>query len=130
MRDSGNKTSVQRHDEAIGEAQIAELSAEMDDLAMWGDVEELGPGFYRAPEVAEQLGSAIVAYRAAHRVTQKQLARTLALHQSQIARLEAGQHTPSLETLVRVARHLGLSPTLTVTPEGASLRAATQSGTT
>jgi transcriptional regulator with XRE-family HTH domain len=49
-------------------------------------------------------------------LTQEQLARRLALHQSQVARLEAGNHTPTLETLVRLARHLGMTLTVTATP--------------
>ena len=48
-------------------------------------------------------------------------------HDPLIARLEAGKHTPDLETLVRLARLLGLDLTVRVTPRGATLdvRAAT-----
>jgi ribosome-binding protein aMBF1 (putative translation factor) len=105
----------------LTDAELDALAAEMDDPSRWGEVEEVGPGFYRAPGVATQLGEAVAAYRAARGLTQRQLGRALFLHQSQVARLEAGQHTPALETLVRVAHHLGLTLTVRVTPGGASL---------
>ncbi len=111
-------------DEAISEELVSQLLRDMDDPSQWGEVEEIGPGFYRAPEVARQLAQAIAAYRAAHGLTQEQFGRLLLLHQSQIARLEAGQHTPTLETLVRLARHLGLTLTVTATPDGATLAVA------
>ena len=93
----------------------------MDDPDQWGEVEEIGPGFYRVPEVARRLAEALVDYGAVHGRTQEQLARRLAPHQSRVARLEAGQHTPSLETLVRLARHLRLTLTVTASPTGAAL---------
>ena len=41
-----------------------------------------------------------------------------------LASLEAGKHTPDLETLVRLARRLGLDLTVRVTPRGATLEAS------
>jgi hypothetical protein len=43
------------------------------------------------------------------------------LHRSQIAPLEAGRYTPTLETLVCLARCLDLTLTVTVTPAGVAL---------
>lgn len=108
----------------VTDAELDRLAAEMDDPTQWGDVEEVGPGFYRAPGVARQLGQAIAAYRARHGLTQQELGRALFLHESQIARLEGADHTPAIETLVRVAQHLGLTLTVQVTPTGASLTVA------
>ena len=108
----------------VTDTGLDQLAAEMDDPSQWGDVEEVGPGFYRAPSVARDLAAAVSAYRAQHSLTQQQLGRVLSLHQSQIARLEAGQHTPAIETLVRLAQHLGLNLTIQITPTRASLTVA------
>ena len=110
--------------DVVSDDLVAQLLEDIDDPTQWGEVEEVGPGFYRAPKVARQLARVVATYRVSHGQTQKQLARTLALHQSQVARLESGQRTPTLETLVRLARHLGLTLTVTVTPSGALLTAA------
>jgi transcriptional regulator with XRE-family HTH domain len=45
-------------------------------------------------------------YRAEHDLSQRQLAERLGVHQSDVARMETGEHTPSLERLVRVASGL------------------------
>jgi transcriptional regulator with XRE-family HTH domain len=91
-----------------------------------GPVEEIGDGFFRAPAVAQGLGRAVAAFRKAHGLTQQELARRLRVHQSQIFRLERGQHTPTLETLVRVARELGLTMLVRVGPEGATMEVLDQ----
>ncbi|MBI3973575.1 MAG: helix-turn-helix domain-containing protein [Chloroflexi bacterium] len=126
---SGRNRSSAICDEAAGEVlpidETERLLAEMDDTSLWDwENAEVGPGFYRPPSVGRQLADAVRAYRAAHSLTQEQLGRLLMLHQSQIARLEAGQHTPELETLVRLARHLGLTLTVQVSPTGAFLSVA------
>jgi transcriptional regulator with XRE-family HTH domain len=84
-------------------------------------VEAIGPGFYRAPEVALGVGRAVRAYRTARGLTQEELAKRLLLHLAAVSRLEAGEQTPDLETLVRLARHLGLSFTVRITPAGTDL---------
>ena len=43
-----------------------------------------------------------------HQLTQTELARMLGMRQPHIARLEAGEHEPSLAMLARLARVLGL----------------------
>jgi DNA-binding XRE family transcriptional regulator len=104
------------------EVDVERVLADMGDVAQWDwDAASLGPGSYRAPEVGAQLAEAVSAYRAERGLTQGELGGMVGLHQSQIARMEAGQHTPSTETLVRLARHLRLSVRLEVTPAGASV---------
>jgi DNA-binding XRE family transcriptional regulator len=43
-------------------------------------------------------------------LTQAELARRTGIHRPNIARVEAGRHTPSLETVARLAEALGTSP--------------------
>jgi DNA-binding XRE family transcriptional regulator len=44
-------------------------------------------------------------------LTQAELARRTGIHRPNIARVEAGRHTPSLETVARIAQAIGVSPT-------------------
>jgi DNA-binding XRE family transcriptional regulator len=55
-----------------------------------------------------RLGARIRALRLAAGLTQAELARRTGIHRPNIARVEAGRHTPSLETLARVAAALGV----------------------
>jgi transcriptional regulator with XRE-family HTH domain len=108
------------------EEEVAQMVADMDDPSKWiEDDAMLGPGFYRAPGVARQLAEAVAAYRAERGLSQRQLARAIALDEHWVAYIESGKHTPELETLVRLARHLGLSFTVHVSPAGAELSADT-----
>lgn len=65
---------------------------------------------------ARAVANWVVAYRAAHGLSQSQIARTLGGPQPQVTRLEAGEHVPSLATLLRLARMLGLRFRLEVAP--------------
>jgi transcriptional regulator with XRE-family HTH domain len=49
--------------------------------------------------------------RLAAGLTQAELARRTGIHRPNIARVEAGRHTPSLETLARLAAAIGVSTT-------------------
>ncbi|MBI4218723.1 MAG: helix-turn-helix transcriptional regulator, partial [Chloroflexi bacterium] len=64
-------------------------------------------------------------YRVKHHLTQTQLAERLGVRQPQIARLEMGEHTPSLEMLRRLARTFGLRFIVEVAPAGAGGPAST-----
>src|SRR6266581_4921524 len=50
----------------------------------------------------------VIGYRVEHKLTQTELARMLGMRQPHIARLEAGEHEPSLATLSRLARVLDM----------------------
>lgn len=63
---------------------------------------------------------AVVVYRGAHGLTQTALGRLLGVQQPQIARLERGGSTPSIETLQRLARAGVLEVRLT--SEGTTVR--------
>jgi DNA-binding XRE family transcriptional regulator len=78
--------------------------------------------------LARAVALRVTAYRAEHKLTQAQLARRLGLKQPQIARLEDGEHTPKIATLMRLAE-LGIGVTISVMPGDApavdsTLRAA------
>jgi DNA-binding XRE family transcriptional regulator len=60
-----------------------------------------------------RLGARLRELRLAAGLTQAELARRTGIHRPNIARVEAGRHTPSLETLARLASAIGV-PTTTV----------------
>lgn len=88
--------------------------------------EELGdPEVRREHErtaLAHAVAMRIIGYRVEHRLSQTALARMLGMHQSAVARLEAGDHEPSLATLSRLAGKLGIEFHIDITPDAFRLR--------
>src|ERR1700689_2903848 len=74
--------------------------------------------------VANQLAILIIRYRVEHGLTQTALARQLGIKQPAVARLEAGDHEPSVATLARLANRLGISLRLDVEPDSVVLVSA------
>ena len=74
--------------------------------------------------VANQLAVLIIQYRVEHGLTQTALARKLGIKQPAVARLEAGDHEPSVATLARLANRLGITLRLDVEPESVVLVSA------
>ena len=68
--------------------------------------------------LANDVAIRVIRYRSEHGLSQTQLARQLGLHQSAIARLEAGDHVPSLTTLGRLAKGLVMEFHIDVTSDG------------
>jgi DNA-binding XRE family transcriptional regulator len=68
--------------------------------------------------LARWLAIEVASYRAEHEFSQRQLAAQLGVAQPQIARIEIGEHMPSFETLIRVARGLNLELMIDIHPEG------------
>ena len=58
-----------------------------------------------------RLGARIRELRLAANLTQAELAKRTGIHRPNIARVEAGRHTPSLETLARLASAIGVPTT-------------------
>jgi DNA-binding XRE family transcriptional regulator len=56
-----------------------------------------------AREVAAQL----ISYRADHDLSQRALAAVLGVSQPRVAKLEAGEHNPAIDTLIRLSEVLG-----------------------
>jgi ribosome-binding protein aMBF1 (putative translation factor) len=72
--------------------------------------------------LAHAVAMRVIGYRINHGLSQTGLARMLGMHQSAIARLEAGDHEPSLATLSRLARVLGIEFHIDITPDVFELR--------
>ena len=75
--------------------------------------------YWERTALARAVALALIGYRVKHHLTQTQLAEKLGARQPQVARLEMGEHTPSLEMLQRLARTLGLRFIVEVAPAGA-----------
>jgi ribosome-binding protein aMBF1 (putative translation factor) len=71
--------------------------------------------------VARAVATRVIEYRAEHGVTQTELARRLGMKQPAVARLEAGEHTPSLDTLARLSSALNIDFHIRVTPDGVAI---------
>jgi ribosome-binding protein aMBF1 (putative translation factor) len=72
--------------------------------------------------LAHAVAMRVIGYRIDHGLSQTALARILGMHQPAIARLEAGDHEPSLATLSRLARVLGIEFHIDITPDVLELR--------
>jgi len=64
-----------------------------------------------------KVGSRLKSLRRAAGLTQAELARRTGIHRPNIARIEAGRHTPSLETLSRLAAAIGVTATTILADE-------------
>ena len=74
--------------------------------------------------LARSIGLSIGAYRQRHGLTQTELGARVGMSQSQVARLERMDHTPSFETLLRLADALGLKIEITIEPRRSLPRVA------
>ena len=69
-----------------------------------GSPHEAGSARYEAAEICAR---ELIRYRMQHGMTQAQLAALLGMPAPVVSRLERGDHVPSIDTLLRVARGLG-----------------------
>jgi ribosome-binding protein aMBF1 (putative translation factor) len=67
--------------------------------------------------LARWLAAEVAHYRAEHDLSQRELARRLGVHQSDVARMESGEHTPSLDRLVRIAAGLEIEVMIDIRPQ-------------
>jgi transcriptional regulator with XRE-family HTH domain len=67
--------------------------------------------------VARWLAVEVAHYRAKHGLSQRKLAERLGVHQSDVARMELGEHNPSIERLVRVASGLDIELLIDIRPK-------------
>jgi ribosome-binding protein aMBF1 (putative translation factor) len=78
--------------------------------------------------LANDVAIKVIRYRVAHGLTQAALARQLGMRQPHIARLESGDHEPSLSMLARLSAGLGLDFSVEVKPDRMRLRYAVRDG--
>lgn len=72
--------------------------------------------------MARWLAVEVAHYRAVHRLSQRQLAKHLGVHQSDVARMELGEHNPTVERLIRVASGLDIELMIDIRPKGKAAR--------
>lgn len=77
---------------------------------------------YERTALAHAVAMRVLKYRTDYGLSQSALGRELGMAQPAIARLEAGDHEPSLEMLARLARGLGLEFHIDITPAALGLR--------
>jgi ribosome-binding protein aMBF1 (putative translation factor) len=77
--------------------------------------------------LARAVAEAVIRYRAEHRLSQSALARLLGWRQPVVARLEAAEHNPSMDTLLTLARTLGLRVHVDVGPKTGVVARVTKS---
>lgn len=65
---------------------------------------------------AQALATALISYREDRGLTQAELGQLIGQPQSTVARLESGQHLPSLRSLLRIAERLRLDLIVTIRP--------------
>jgi ribosome-binding protein aMBF1 (putative translation factor) len=66
--------------------------------------------------VARAVALKVLTYRTEHGLSQRALAKKLDMTQPQLARLEAGEHNPTIETLARLAQTLDIEFAIDVRP--------------
>ncbi len=66
--------------------------------------------------IARAVALKVLAYRTEHGLSQRELAQKLGMTQPQLARLEAGGHNPTIDTLARLAQTLDIEFAIDVHP--------------
>jgi transcriptional regulator with XRE-family HTH domain len=66
--------------------------------------------------LARAVALKVLAYRTEHALSQRDLAKQLGMTQPQLARLEAGEHNPTIDTLARLAQTLDTEFAIDVHP--------------
>jgi len=67
---------------------------------------------------AREVALRVAAYRAEHKLSQAALGRVLGISQPAVARLEAGDHEPTLSTLRKLSRSLDVEFHIDITQRG------------
>jgi len=73
---------------------------------------------------ANEVAIRVIRYRGEHALTQTAFGKLVGMRQPHVARLESGDHEPSLSTLARLSAALDVDFTVSITPSGVQLRAS------
>ena len=65
---------------------------------------------------AHEVAMKVIEYRIKHDISQTELGRRVGMRQPHVARLEASEHEPSLDTLRRLSQGLGIEFHIDITP--------------
>ena len=95
--------SIKTFDALVAEEQLADPSFR----AEW---QRLAP--------AREFATALLRYRATHKLSQRGLAKRLGVSQPRIVKLESGEHNPEIDTIINAVRRLGIEFCLDVAPAG------------
>ena len=66
--------------------------------------------------LARAVALKVIRYRSEHGLSQSKLGKLLDMPQPQVSRLEAGEHDPSIDTLIRLSQALDLELTIDIHP--------------
>lgn len=67
--------------------------------------------------LARAIALTVLTYRTEHALSQRALAKKLDMTQPQLARLEAGEHNPTIDTLARLAHTLDIEFAIDIHPQ-------------
>lgn len=84
---------------------------------------------WEAAALARLVANCLISYRAERGLSQTALADQLGMKQPAVARLETGEHNPSLETLARISTAIGVEFAIAVSPRRAKKMAGSISRT-
>jgi transcriptional regulator with XRE-family HTH domain len=67
---------------------------------------------------AQAFSDVLIRYRAEESISQRELARRLGVSQPRVAKLESGEHNPSIDSIINVVRCLGIEFAIDIVPAG------------
>ena len=100
-------------------AQMARTIDLIDSADLLREELERNPEFrerWERTALARAIAIAVIRYRSEHGLSQRALAKLLGMAYAQVARLELGEHNPTVDTLQRLAKGLGTRFILEVAP--------------
>ncbi len=78
--------------------------------------------------IARAVAIAVLRYRVGHKLSQTALGKLLGIPQPHVSRLEIGEHTPTIESLQRLSRILGLRFLIDLAPDAEAKAVALPKG--
>ena len=76
--------------------------------------------YWERTKFARAVANQIIKYRAQHGLSQTALARLIGVSQSVVGRLELGEHEPTISTLRKLSRTLGIRISIDIHPSSRS----------